>query len=55
MTREQEITEEILELKDRIWELQKERVQLKKKTGLKSINYKLSGGSGDSGWYGKSN
>ena len=54
MTREEQITDEILELKDIIWDLQKEKMKLKNnKKGFKSINYKLSG-SGD-GWYGKSN
>jgi hypothetical protein len=52
MTREQEITEEILELKDRIWDLQKERAQLKKKSGMPYLI--RSGKSGDDGWYGKS-
>jgi hypothetical protein len=54
MTREQEITEEILELKDRIWDLQKERMQLKKKSATGMPYLIRSGKAGDDGWYGKS-
>jgi len=53
MDRDKEITEEIIAHQDAIWDLQKERMQLRKKgKGMPAI---IRGGHAkDGGWFGKS-